>query len=65
MLACSKEPIWTRLNTEYKSTAYDWLKITLCYWPKVNEMSLADGYLWIEDFQLSDECPGQVCHVIS
>ena len=28
--------------------------------PEVTEMSLADGFLWIEDFELSDECPGQV-----
>ena len=28
--------------------------------PEVTEMSLADGFLWIEDFELSDGCPGQV-----
>ena len=28
--------------------------------PEVTEMSLVDGFLWIEDFELSDECPGQV-----
>ena len=28
--------------------------------PEVTEMSLADVFLWIEDFELSDECPGQV-----
>ena len=28
--------------------------------PEVTEMSLADVFLWIEDFELSDGCPGQV-----
>ena len=28
--------------------------------PEVTEMSLVEGFLWIEDFELSDKCPGQV-----
>ena len=28
--------------------------------PEVTEMSLVEGFLWIEDFELSYECPGQV-----